>query len=157
MLKKFLPIVLACGVLSVPTVSKAADYIENADEIVKAADWKAMETVQVVMAERGDNLFYKPETLTFKAGQPYKLEIMNKGKKKHYFTATDFFKSVATRKVQSNRDGEIKAPYFKAFELMAKDGQLDFYFVPVTKGTYQVLCTIDDHAERGMKGTIVVE
>jgi len=139
------------------SAAQSADYITNASEIVKKTDWKKMETVKVLMAERGDNLFYRPNKLVFKAGQPYKLEMLNKGKKKHYFTAPEFFKAIATRKAQSDKDGEIKAPYFLAFEMMAKGGRLDLYFVPVKKGEYVVNCTIDDHAERGMKGTIVVE
>ena len=100
--------------------------------------------------------FYRPSTLTFKKGQPYKLQITNKGRKKHYFKATKFFKSIATRKVQSE-DGEIKAPYFTALEIMPKGGQLDLYFVPKESGNFDFICTIDDHEEKGMFGTIKVE
>lgn len=151
-----LALLLTIGIVASGS-AKADEYITNYAEIVKAADWKKMETVRVIMGEQGLKLFYKPDGLVFKAGQPYKLEMVNKGKKKHYFTAAEFFKNVATRKVQSDKDGEVKAPYFKAFEMMPKGGKLDFYFVPVTKGTFEVICTIDDHAERGMRGTITVE
>lgn len=68
-------------------------------------------------------------------GQAYKLQLKNQGDKKHYFTAPEFYKAIATRKVQSNKDGEIKAPYFTALELMV-NGQLDLYFVPVTSLLY---------------------
>ncbi|NIO39300.1 MAG: hypothetical protein GTO41_03320 [Burkholderiales bacterium] len=81
--------------------------------------------------------------------------LKNHGKKKHYFTAEDFYKAIATRKVQSNRDGEIKAPYFIAIELMV-GGQLDLYFVPVKRGEYEVFCTIKDHREEGMEGKLVI-
>lgn len=130
-----------------------ADYITNASEIVKAADWKTMQTVRVEMTEHE----YYPMDLVFKAGQPYKLELVNVGEKKHYYTAPEFFKAIASRKVQSNKDGEIKAPYFLALEMMAEGGQLDLYFVPVTKGKYEVFCTIDDHREQGMEGSITIE
>lgn len=132
-----------------------ADYITNAGEIVKAADWSKMVTVEVELDEYG----YTPENLVFKAGQPYKLVMTSVGEKKHYFTAPEFFKSIATRKVQSNKDGEIKAPYFTAFELMKGENepQLDLYFVAVTKGEYPVYCTVDDHRDEGMEGVIIIE
>jgi uncharacterized cupredoxin-like copper-binding protein len=86
----------------------------------------------------------------------YKLEIQNKGKAKHYFTAEGFFKAIATRKLQSNADGEIKAPYFLALEVFP-GRSLDLYFIPVTKGTYKLHCTISGHEEKGMHGSIVIE
>ena len=128
------------------------DYIVNASEIVKAADWKKMETITVEL----DEFSYDLEKLVFSAGQPYKLVLKNIGEKKHYFTAPEFYKSIATRKVQSNRDGEIKAPYFHAIELMV-GGQLDLYFVPVKKGEYPVYCTIKDHRSEGMEAKLVIE
>jgi uncharacterized cupredoxin-like copper-binding protein len=133
--------------------AQADEYITNAKEIVKKANWDTMKTITVNMNE----FDYEPDELTLKAGQPYKLELINTGKKKHYYTAPEFFRSIATRKVQSNKDGEIKAPYFLALEMMAEGGQLDLYFVPVKKGKYPVICTIDDHQEQGMEGTITVE
>ncbi len=129
----------------------AVDYVANAGEIVKAADWDKMKTVTVDF----DEYSYEPEELVFEVGQPYKLVLKNHGKKKHYFTAEDFYKAIATRKVQSNRDGEIKAPYFIAIELMV-GGQLDLYFVPVKRGEYEVFCTIKDHREEGMEGKLVI-
>ena len=129
----------------------AVDYVENAGEIVKAADWDKMKTVTVNF----DEFSYEPDELVFEVGQPYKLVLKNFGEKKHYFTATDFYKAIATRKVQSDRDGEIKAPYFTAIELMV-GGQLDLYFVPVKRGEYPVFCTIKDHREEGMEGKLVI-
>lgn len=143
--------------IALPFGAQAADYITNAKAIVKATDWKKMETVKVIIGERGQNLFYRPSKLVFKVGQPYKLQLVNKGKKKHYFTSEKFYKAIATRKVQANKMGEIKAPYFSALEMNPKGGQLDVYFVPVTKGVYEVECTIDDHKERGMVGSITIE
>lgn len=131
--------------------SAAVDYVDNAAEIVKAADWKKMKTVTVDF----DEYSYEPDELVFEVGQPYKLVLKNRGEKKHYFTAEEFYKAIATRKVQSNRDGEIKAPYFTAIELMV-DGQLDLYFVPVKRGEYSVFCTIKDHREEGMEGKLVI-
>ncbi len=128
------------------------DYVADANARVKAADWDRMETVPVVLREYS----YTPSELHFKTGVPYKLEIQNKGMEKHYFTAEEFFKAIATRKVQSNADGEIKAPYFSALEVFP-GRSLDLYFIPVTKGTYKLHCTITEHEAKGMHGSVIIE
>ena len=127
-------------------------YVSDAPERVKAADWSKMETVQVSLTE----YVFAPSTLVFQGGVPYKLEIMNKGSMKHYFTAEGFFKAIATRKIQSNADGEIKAPYFMAIEVFP-GRSLDLYFIPVKNGSYELLCTIEGHAGKGMVGQIRIE
>ncbi len=129
----------------------SADYVRDAAERVKAADWTKMKTVSVTQKEYA----FEPSTLVFREGVPYKLVITNIGASKHYFTAENFFKAIATRKVQKT-DGEIKAPYFKALEVFP-GRSMDLYFIPVKKGAYNFLCTIEGHAEHGMKGHIRIE
>ena len=131
--------------------ASADGHVENYAEIVKAADWKAMKTITVNMNE-----FEYDADLELKAGQTYKLELKNLGEKKHYFTAPEFFKNVATRKAQVNGQAEIKAPYFTALEILP-GGQLDLYVVAHTKGEYPVYCTIDDHRDQGMEETIIIK
>lgn len=131
----------------------ADDYISNAKEHVDRADWTKTETVTVTMTEHD----YAPRDLVFKAGKAYKLELKNAGDKDHYFTAPEFFRNVAWRKAMVNKQAEIKAPYFTAVEVLKKGGQLDLYFVPVNKGKYVVYCTIDDHREKGMEGSLAIE
>ncbi|MBF0153191.1 MAG: cupredoxin domain-containing protein [Magnetococcales bacterium] len=143
---------LAASMLGTAPCAVAADYVVNSPEIVKAADWKTTEKVTVTF----DEYSYKPKRLVFKAGKTYQLILKNTGEKKHYFTAPEFYKSIATRKIQSDKDGEIKVPYLDAVELMV-GGQLDIYFVPVTKGEYPVYCTIEDHQKQGMEGQLVIE
>lgn len=125
-------------------------YVANSSDFVAAADWDSMTTVTVQLTE----MAFTPETLSFSAGQPYKLEIINSGDVKHYFTAGDFYGSVAFRKAQTS-EGEYKAPYFTAIEVFPGD-QIDLYFVPVIPGTYGSVCTISGHEEAGMKGHVVV-
>ena len=127
-------------------------YIQDAPQRVAAADWSKMKTVDVVLKEYS----FHPSDLTFKADVPHKLRIINKGTTKHYFTAEGFFRAIATRKLQSNADGEIKAPYFTAIEVFP-GRSLDLYFIPVKKGRYDLLCTISGHADHGMTGTIAIE
>jgi uncharacterized cupredoxin-like copper-binding protein len=140
------------GCQSLPGTA-AADFIADGPAIVKAADWDKMQTVTVTMEEHA----YGPTQLKLKAGQPYKIELKNVGDKDHYYTAPEFFKAVAWRKLMVNKQAEVKVDYVTATEVLKKTGQLDLYIVPVRKGTYTVYCTIEDHRDKGMEGQIVVE
>ena len=135
---------------AVDALGAGATYVINAVDIVSAADWDSMLTVRVDMSD----FIYTPASLTLETGQPYKLEIVNVGTTKHYFTAEGFYQSVAFRKAQTS-EGEFKAPYFKAIEVFPGD-QVDLYFVPVVPGAYSSMCTIAGHEEAGMHGTIIV-
>jgi uncharacterized cupredoxin-like copper-binding protein len=128
-------------------------YIHNAQDYVGKVDWNAMQTVTITLTEH----HYEPTDVKFIAGKPYKLELRNKGNKDHYYTAPEFFRSVAWRKAMVNGQAEIKAPYFTAVEVLKDGGQLDLYFVPVTKGSYPVFCTIEGHRAEGMEGSITIE
>jgi uncharacterized cupredoxin-like copper-binding protein len=156
-LKKLMLVVAAAGLAGCNTattmVRPEADYIVNAKEHVDKADWKNQKVVTVTLEEHS----FTPQNMTFEVGKAYKLELKNVGEKDHYYTATDFFKAVAWRKAMVNKQAELKAPYFTAVEVLKKGGQLDLYFVPVTKGSYKVICTIDDHREKGMEGTVTIE
>ncbi|MCK9984926.1 MAG: hypothetical protein AzoDbin1_01398 [Azoarcus sp.] len=146
---------VAAAVLSAPLAAGAADPVADAAAIVKAANWDAMETITVELTEHS----FTPQDLKLKAGQPYRLVIKNVGQKDHYYTATEFFKSVAWRKVQTPKPngGEIKAPYFTAVEAYKNGGSVELFFVTVNKGEFDVICTIEDHKDQGMYGKIVVE
>ncbi|HLA33687.1 MAG TPA: cupredoxin domain-containing protein [Rhodocyclaceae bacterium] len=146
--------ILAAALLALTSGAQAQeDYVRNAKEHVDKADWKTMETITINITEHE----YAPRDLVLKTGKAYKLELKNPGEKDHYYTAPEFFKAVAWRKVMVNKQGEIKAPYFTAIEILKKGGQVDLYFVPVNKGKFTVYCTIDDHREKGMEGSIAVE
>jgi len=129
-----------------------AMYVRDSADRVKVADWSKMETTTVTMTD----FAFNPGKLVFRQGVPYKLVIENKGTEKHYFTADGFFRAIATRKLQSNTDGEIKAPYFSAIEVYP-GRSLDLYFIPVKPGSYPLICTIEGHAAMGMTGEIRIE
>lgn len=155
MRKTIMTLALAgCGLLTTPLVA-AQEYMSNSAAIVKAANWDQMETVNVVLTEHD----FEPKHLKLKADKPYRLIIKNTGEADHYYTAAEFFKSVAWRKIQTPRPhgGEIKAPYFTAVEAYKKGGTIELFFVPVKKGNFEVICTIEDHKEKGMTGSITVE
>lgn len=143
----------AAALLSAVPAYAADDYVTDYAARVKAADWKAVQTVRVELDEHS----FTPSELRFTAGKAYKLELKNVGKKDHYFTAEKFFRAVAWRKAMVNQHAEVKAPYFTAFEPLKDGGQIDLYFVPVTPGRYEVICTIEDHKDQGMVGTLTIE
>lgn len=146
----------AAALLSLAFAAPVFAQVPNAADIVKAAKWEQMETVTVELVEHDFN----PKNLVLKANQPYRLVLKNNGEKDHYYTAAEFFKdAVAWRKAQTPKPhgGEIKAPYFAAVEMYKKGGSIELFFVPVKKGKYDVICTIDDHKDQGMFGTITVE
>lgn len=154
MRKSFLMLAVSGALVAAPAF--AADYnVANPGAIVKAANWEQMETVTIEL----DDHSFSPEHLKLKAGTPYKLVLKNVGEKDHYYTAEAFFKSVAWRKVQTLRPGggEVKAPYFTAIEAYKEGGVVEAFFVTVDKGTFEVVCTIEDHKDKGMIGTITVE
>ena len=153
-MKNTLLTLLAASALSVSSMAQAEDYVTNYQEIVKAANWDNMKTVTIELKdyEYGGNL-------VFEQGQPYKVEIKNVSKddKKHYFTAPEFFKNIATRKAQVNGQAEIKTHYFTALEVLP-GGQLDLYFVAQNRGEYPLYCTVKDHRDKeGMEDTIVIK
>lgn len=120
-------------------------------EIVKDTDWTKIQTLNVSLEE------YKfiPDKMIFRIGIPYKLVLKNNGKEKHYYTAQDFFKSIALRKVQT-KDGEVKANYLTAVEVYPNK-EIEIYFVPIKEGNFELTCTIEGHSEKGMVGKIIVE
>ena len=147
---RFLLEVLAFLAVVMAGVSVDAELPQEYGKAVAAADWSKMETVTVTLSEYA----FSPSSLVFKEGIPTKLVIRNAGKEHHYFVSESFFKNVATRKVQSS-DGEIKAPYFTAVEVYAGK-TVEWFLVPMKKGTFDLRCTVKGHAEHGMKGTIEI-
>jgi uncharacterized cupredoxin-like copper-binding protein len=136
--------------VTVDTPAKASDW-------VSAVNWDDKTIVEVNMVEDGAALSYSPNTLTFEAGRPYVLRIINaETNGKHYFSpeGTSFYQAVATRKIET-ADAEYKAPFFDAVELLP-GGTVDVYFIPVTAGTYDIICTITGHKEAGMTATATI-
>jgi uncharacterized cupredoxin-like copper-binding protein len=127
-------------------------YVENAGDFAgkSAADWDNAEVVRIEL----DEMSFTPNELTFEAGKPYKVELVNVGAVKHEFAAENFFASVAWRKAES-AESEIKAPFFKEIEVFT--GQtVELFFVPISTGTFDLVCEIEGHLEAGMHGSVAV-
>jgi len=128
----------------------ADQYVANAADFVDAADWDAKKTVTIEMTE----FAFTPKSITLEAGQPYVLEVVNKGTVKHEFTAGAFFRSVATRKAET-AESEVKVPFFTEIEVFAGK-KAEIFLIPLVPGTYKLVCEIEGHFEAGMFGTITV-
>lgn len=133
----------------------------KASDWVNSVDWSQATVVQLDMVEQAPfgPLAFSPSELSFEAGKPYILRIVNPASnlEKHYFAVEglgNFYKAIATRKIET-ADAEYKAPHFEAVELLI-GGSLDIYFVPVLPGTYDFLCIIPGHKERGMFGRATI-
>jgi uncharacterized cupredoxin-like copper-binding protein len=128
----------------------ADQYVANSADFVSAADWDAKKTVTIELAE----MSFTPQDITLEAGQPYVLEIVNKGTEKHEFTADEFFRTVATRKAET-AESEVKVPFFTEIEVFAGKS-VELFIIPLVPGTYDLVCEIEGHFEQGMFGTITV-
>lgn len=142
----------AIAAQSTPTAAAevAEEYVHNAVDYVDAADWDGKQDIAVELNE----MSFTPNVLEFQAGQPYTLTIRNAGAEKHYFTAHEFYRSIATRKVETDQS-EVKAPYLTAIEVYP-GMQAELFFVAVVPGEYEFHCEIEGHSEAGMTGTITV-
>ena len=150
---------LAAGILSAcagPSAggAAAADAMQaRRDAAITTADWNAKQDLSIEMHDYG----YRPRELRLKAGQPYRLTLVNNGSVSHYFTAPEFFAGVAARKAEVPRQVEVKAAVFTSFEVHGRGGTVDIYFVPLEKGRFRAHCHIKDHLPLGIEGILIVE
>ena len=130
--------------------ASAEQYVANAAEFVSAADWDAAEKMTIELNE----MSFTPNDITMEAGKPYIVTLTNIGAVKHEFTASEFFRTVATRKAETAQS-EVKVPFFTEIEVFAGE-TVDLYLIPLIAGTYDLKCEIEGHFEAGMFGTITV-
>lgn len=109
--------------------------------------------VRVHLGTAANELKFEPESLTFEAGQRYKLILDNPSPQKHYFTAKDFADSIWTQKVEAGAV-EVKGAIH---ELELKPGaEAEWVLIPQKPGQYELHCSISGHTEAGMRGTLVI-
>jgi uncharacterized cupredoxin-like copper-binding protein len=126
-------------------------YPDNSVQAVDAADWATATPVRVELSE----FRYSPETLTFRTGQPYELELTNTGSVPHRFLARGFFRAVATRSVIYS-DAEAGYPTLEAISLEPGETKT-VHFVPLVPGDYHLSCDQLLHTTLGMVGRILIE
>ncbi|MCH7657844.1 MAG: hypothetical protein IIB05_05945 [Bacteroidetes bacterium] len=124
---------------------------------VSFVNWDAATKIEIIAEEVDEsNMHYTPSNIQLIAGMPYilTLKVLASNQEKHYFHSPDFFKAIATRKVQTT-SAEYKAPYFDDIELVL-NGEAELFFVPVIAGTYDLWCTITGHQAAGMEMTLEI-
>lgn len=117
---------------------------------LEAVDWSQAEVVTVDMYEYG----FSPNQISFNVCRPYILNLVNAGTRSHSFYSEKFFETVFTLGV----DGYV-APMTEAdvesLDLRI-DEQIQFYFVPMVPGQFDLVCSHAMHGALGMTGKIYV-
>ena len=114
----------------------------------------------------GEMHFFSPNILIFETGKLYKLKIINTSKSKHYFSSSNFSKSIFTRKIQINKNdkkvAEVKGN-ISEIEVFPNN-EVEWWFVPIKTGEFDdLICSVKDlqtnkkHSEMGMVGKIIIE
>ena len=114
----------------------------------------------------GKNHYFEPNVLNFSTGKLYKLEIINNSDSKHYFSSSEFSKSIFTRKIQILKNGkkisEIKGN-INEIEVFPNN-VVEWWFVPIKTGKFTDLkCQVKDevlkktHSDMGMVGSIIID
>ena len=84
----------------------------------------------------GTEFAFSPSTVTVKMGQPVQITFKNDGQYPHNFTLADL--NVQTKTIQPGQQDTIT-------------------FTPTKTGSFTYICTVPGHADRGMKGTLIVQ
>jgi uncharacterized cupredoxin-like copper-binding protein len=141
---------VGCGTAQDKFAQPSSGYLVNAADYVGKADWSKAETIVVTL----DEYAFQPSSLSFKAGQPYMLHLVNRGKSNHTFTSENFFKSIAVQKLVESGT-TVNAPVLHSIG-MPPGTSKDLYFVPVTPGDYKFECSEPLHSTFGMNGGITI-
>jgi plastocyanin len=84
----------------------------------------------------GTEFAFNPASFTLKKGQPAEITFKNNGVYPHNLTISDL--GVKTKTIQPGEQDTIQ-------------------FTPDKTGQFGFLCTVPGHADKGMKGTLIVE
>ncbi len=98
-------------------------------------------------------MYFKPDTTTFKVGQAYKFILKNEGKTEHEFTIAPPRKAGGTEKTE-DAESLIDSDNIKPGETREVD--LTFHKA-APAGTLEIECSYPGHYEMGMHIGIVVE
>lgn len=114
-------------------------------------DWRDAEVVTI---ELGDHVF-SPDEVILKQNKPYKLVLDNISRKHaHDLVDPALFHAVVMAKVRVN-GVTINTPHIHNAKLRPNNKAV-FYLLPVKPGEYEIFCSIPNHREDGMEGTITI-
>jgi len=110
--------------------------------------------LKVLLGAKNNEFTISPKTWNLETGKLYKLTLVNEGKVKHEWVASEFTLTIWTRKVEVG-GVEVKG-VINEIELQP-GAKADWYFVPIRTGEYEMACEIEGHKEAGMAGKIIVK
>ncbi|KRT77596.1 MAG: hypothetical protein XU14_C0009G0025 [Armatimonadetes bacterium CSP1-3] len=110
--------------------------------------------LKVLLGTKANEFAISPKTWNLQTGKLYKLTLVNEGKVKHEWVASEFTLGIWTRKVET-AGVEVKG-VINEIELLP-GAKADWYFVPIRTGEYEMACEIEGHKEAGMVGKIIVK
>lgn len=84
----------------------------------------------------GSEFKFEPGSINLKKGQRVKLTLKNTGKFPHNFVISDL--SVSTKTIQAGESDMVE-------------------FTPDRDGSFSFICTVDEHAAKGMKGSATIQ
>ena len=151
------------NILIIVIISSKTLQSKNLGDLTKQ---KPIEMNVQLNGKTGKMHFFSPNVLTFKTGKLYKLKIINTSKSKHYFSSSNFSKSIFTRKIQINKNekkvAEVKGN-ISEIEVFPNN-EVEWWFVPIKTGEFDdLICSVKDlqtnkkHSEMGMVGKIIIE
>lgn len=109
--------------------------------------------VKVNLGNSANELKFVPNQLEFIAGNRYNLVLTNPSPQKHYFTSKDFADAIWTQAVETDKI-EVKGAIHEV-ELQP-GGELEWIFIPIKPGKYELHCSILGHTEAGMTGEMSI-
>ena len=150
--------ILIIGIISSKTLQS-----KNLGDLTKQ---KPIEMNVQLNGKTGKIHFFSPNILIFETGKLYKLKIINSSESKHYFSSSNFSKSIFTRKIQINKNDEKIAEVkgnISEIEVFPNN-IVEWWFVPIKTGEFDdLICSVKDlqtnkkHSEMGMVGKIIIE
>ena len=122
-----------------------ASLIFTASPAVAAPDWRQAREYDVVLS----SFDIQPTPMTFKAGEPLRLRLINNSQEAHSFSAGGFFGSgqIRTRERAAVKGGTVQVGPGETREIL---------IVPAA-GRYSARCGNFFHRVLGMSAKIVVE
>ena len=150
-------------ILIIVIISSKTLQSKNLGDLTKQ---KPIEMNVQLNGKTGKIHFFSPNILIFETGKLYKLKIINSSKSKHYFSSSNFSKSIFTRKIQINKNDEKVAEVkgnISEIEVFPNN-VVEWWFVPIKTGQFDdLICSVKDlqtnkkHSEMGMVGKIIIE
>ncbi len=136
-----------------PALSQAIapdKWVSNSSEFKEAANWDSAKEVSVTLGAGT----LTPSNLELVAGQPYVIEIKNGDTADHGWSALEFLRASAIRKVESP-SSEIKMKLIKTINVRAGKS-MPIFVVPVLPGVTKMEGLTNGSPAAGMTGTISV-